>query len=93
MDDAWDVTEDGEEDVDEEVAATPTLEEYTKRWQDDGDDDFADIATPGNLSIVISQARRKAGIAELELDQGQDCAVVVPQGGVTYEAVKGMLTD
>ena len=56
MDDTWDVTEDSEEDVDEEVAATPALEEYTERWQDDGDDDFADVATPGNLSVVISQA-------------------------------------
>jgi len=43
MDDTWDVTEDCEQDVNEQVAATATLEEYTKRWEENGDDDFADV--------------------------------------------------
>ena len=43
MDDTWDVTKDCEQDVNEQVAATATLEEYTKRWEENGDDDFADV--------------------------------------------------
>ena len=43
MDDTGDVTEDGEQDVDEQVAATATLKEDTKGWQQDGNDDFADV--------------------------------------------------
>ncbi|KAI9742315.1 MAG: hypothetical protein M1818_004215, partial [Claussenomyces sp. TS43310] len=38
------VTQDGQEDVDEEIATTTTLQEDTERWQDDGKDDLADIA-------------------------------------------------
>ena len=38
------VTEDGQQDVDEEVGVAAALEEDTKRGQDDGEDDLADIA-------------------------------------------------
>jgi hypothetical protein len=44
MDDAGNVTEDGQQNVDEQVAATTTFKEDTQGRQDDGNDDFADIA-------------------------------------------------
>jgi hypothetical protein len=44
MDDAGDITEDGEQDVDQKIATAATLEEDTKRWEDDGKDDLADVA-------------------------------------------------
>lgn len=43
MDDTGNVTKDGQEDVDEEICATATLEEHTKRRKKDGDDDLDDI--------------------------------------------------
>ena len=36
--------EDGEEDVDQNVGAATTLKEDTERWEDDGEDDLADVA-------------------------------------------------
>lgn len=44
MDDTGDVTENGQEDVDEKVGTTATLEEHTKRRKDDGDNDLDDVA-------------------------------------------------
>ena len=44
VDDTWDVTEDGQQDVDEEVGAAATLKEDTERWEDDGENDLADVA-------------------------------------------------
>jgi hypothetical protein len=44
MDDAGDVTKNGEENVDQEIAAAATLEENTKRWEDDGEDDLENVA-------------------------------------------------
>ena len=44
MDDARDVTEDGKQDVDEEIGAAATLKEDTERREDDGEDDLDDIA-------------------------------------------------
>jgi hypothetical protein len=38
------LTQDGEEDVDEEIGAATTLEEDTHGREDDGKDDLADIA-------------------------------------------------
>jgi hypothetical protein len=43
MNDAWDVTEDGKQDVDQKITAAATLEEDTQRWEDDGKDDLADV--------------------------------------------------
>lgn len=45
MDDAGNVTEDSQEDVDEQVRAAAALEEDAKRGQDDGKDDLADVAS------------------------------------------------
>ena len=44
MDDSGNVTEDGQEDVDEQVGAAATLKEDAERGQDDGDDDLDDVA-------------------------------------------------
>ena len=44
VDDTRNVTQDSQQDVDEEVGIAATLEEDTKRWEDDGEEDLADIA-------------------------------------------------
>lgn len=44
MDDTRNVTEDGQEDVDEEVSAATTLEEDSDGWDEDGEDDLDDVA-------------------------------------------------
>lgn len=44
MNDAGNVTEDGEQDVDQKITTAATLEEDTQRWEEDGKDDLADIA-------------------------------------------------
>ena len=44
MDDTREVTEDGQQDVDEEISTAATLEEDSKRRKDDGKDDLADVA-------------------------------------------------
>lgn len=47
VDDSGDVTEDGEEDVDEEVGAAAALEEDAEGREEDGEDDLADVAGRG----------------------------------------------
>jgi hypothetical protein len=47
VDDAGDVTEDREEDVNAEVGAAALLEEYTEGREDHGEDDLADVAVKG----------------------------------------------
>jgi len=44
VNDAGNVTKDCQQDVDEEVSTTSALEEDTKRWEDDGENDLADVA-------------------------------------------------
>jgi len=44
VDDAGNVTKDGQQNVDEQVSTTAALEEDTKRREDDGDDDLDDVA-------------------------------------------------
>lgn len=44
MDDTRDVAQDCQEDVDEEVGIATALEEDTKRWEDNGENDLADVA-------------------------------------------------
>lgn len=43
VDDAGNVTKDGQEDVDEQIGATATLKEYTKRREDNGKNDLDDV--------------------------------------------------
>ena len=44
MDNSRNVAEDGQQDVDEEIGATATLEEDSERGQHDGADDLDDVA-------------------------------------------------
>ena len=44
MDDTRDVAENREQDVDEEIGIATSLKEDTKRREDDGKDDLADVA-------------------------------------------------
>jgi len=44
VDDAWNVPQYCQEDVDEEVGIATALEEDTKRREENGEDDFADVA-------------------------------------------------
>ena len=50
MDDTGNVTQDGQQDVDEEVGIAAALKEDTDRRQEDGKDDLADIA--GSLLLL-----------------------------------------
>jgi len=43
MDNAWNVPENSQEDVNEEVGIATTFQEDTNRWQDDGEDDLDDV--------------------------------------------------
>lgn len=45
VDDTWNVTEDSQQDVDEKVGTAATLEEDTERWEDDGENDLADVGS------------------------------------------------
>ena len=47
VNDSGDVTEDGEEDVDEQVCAAAALEEDADGGEEDGEDDLADVAGVG----------------------------------------------
>jgi hypothetical protein len=62
MDDTWDVTEDGEQDIDEQVAAATALEEDADGWQEDGDDDFADVTKMQALSVRVRHESGTAGM-------------------------------
>lgn len=42
--------EDGKQDVDKQVSAAATLEEHSERWENDGENDLADVAGKGNVS-------------------------------------------
>jgi len=44
MNDSGNITKDCQQDVDQEVSTTSALEEYTKRWQDDGENNLANVA-------------------------------------------------
>jgi hypothetical protein len=50
VDDTRDVTQDGEQDVDEQIGTASALEEDTQRWQENGKDDLADVAARSIVS-------------------------------------------
>ena len=56
------VTQDREEDVDEEVSAAAALEEDTNGREEDGEDDFDDVAAK-TLSVFRCAQRREMGNA------------------------------
>jgi hypothetical protein len=43
VDDTGNVTQAGQDDVDEEISAAAALEEYTERREEDGEDDLDDV--------------------------------------------------
>lgn len=53
MNDTWNVTKDGQQDVDEKVGTAATLKEDTKRWKDDSENDLADIAVENILAVFV----------------------------------------
>ena len=55
MDNAWDVAQDGEEDIDEQVGITPSLEENTEWGQYNCQDDLADVAMFHRVRNAISR--------------------------------------
>lgn len=78
MDDTGDVTENGQEDVDEEVGTTATLEEHTKRRKDDGDNDLDDVAADVSVTSRFLPFRRVHSAGRVVIRR-------------TYDPVKGML--
>jgi hypothetical protein len=81
MDDTWDVTEDREQNVDEQVAAAATLKEDTDGWQENGNDDFADVTKMEPLSVWVRHDRGIAGML----------TATPNSGSLTYDAVKGIV--
>jgi hypothetical protein len=43
VDDSRNITKDGQQDVDEEICSATALEEDSQRWQENGQDDLADV--------------------------------------------------
>jgi len=58
MDDAGNVTQDGEEDVDEEVRIATALKEDTERRDEDGEDDLDNVAVRARSQYVMSSPNR-----------------------------------
>ena len=52
MDDARNISQYCQEDVDQEVGIAAALEEDTERWEDDGEDDLADVAVVRAASVM-----------------------------------------
>jgi len=64
---AWDpaLTEDGQQDIDEQVGVTAALEEHTQRRDEDGQDDLANIATKDGLAIDRPRMSSRVPLAEV----------------------------
>jgi hypothetical protein len=64
VDDTRDVTQDGQDDVDEEVGAAAALEEDTDGWEEDGEDDLDDVAVEREcqLRLVSSSGRESRAL-------------------------------
>lgn len=65
MDDTGDVTQDGQQDVDEEVGIATALKEDTERGQDDGEDDLDDVAAVMSVSSALRHGAGGGGSAYL----------------------------
>lgn len=59
VDDTRDVTQDGEQDVNEEVGSASPLEEDTDGRQDDGEDDLDDVAVWGLSSALCGRETQR----------------------------------
>lgn len=58
MNDTGNITKYSEEDIDQEVGVTASFEEDTKRWNEDGKDDLADVTTSETQSAQISSCKK-----------------------------------
>lgn len=56
MEDTGNPTQNGQQDVDQEVAATSALQENTQRRQDDGEEDLADVSVEVESVIVVGRS-------------------------------------
>ena len=101
MDDSWNVTEDSQQDVDEEVGTAATLKEDTKRWENDGKDDLADVAVMSLLAIGLVvyktqwQAIRRsyAEAVRRTMTSSRSCCLLCDEGEVSYLAVKAIVME
>jgi hypothetical protein len=66
------VTQDGQQDVDEEISIAAALEEDTQRWEEDGKDDLANVAE-AMLAYCKKLSLRRAGIRCGERHVGGCC--------------------
>lgn len=68
MDNARQVAQTGEYDIDQQVAATAPLEEHADGGREDGEDDFADVAVfvVGDVSNQSDGGGRRRGGSGLE---------------------------
>jgi hypothetical protein len=61
VDDAGNVTQNRQQDVDEEVGIASTLEEHTQRREDNGEDDLDDVASgEGHVEVCLSTVQDSA---------------------------------
>lgn len=58
MDDTRDVTQNGEQDVDEEISIAASLKEHSERGEDDGKNDLANIAVKRRVSFAGAERGR-----------------------------------
>lgn len=61
MNDTWNVAQYCEKDVDQEIGIAATFEEDAKRWQDHGEDDFANVAVIDQSSACVFMIRKHDG--------------------------------
>lgn len=47
------IPEDGQQNVDEEISTTSALKKDTERWEDDGENDLADIAIVESVYMFL----------------------------------------
>ncbi|RDW82187.1 hypothetical protein BP6252_03299 [Coleophoma cylindrospora] len=81
VDDSRNVTQDGQQNVDQEISSASALEEDTKRWEDDGKNDLANIAE-GKVSTMHWEGKERHGACATERSALREDA---------YLAVKGMM--
>ena len=103
MNDTRNVTQNCEEDVDQEIRIAAALKEDTKRWEDDGEDDFADIAITIQCQLLINSTKHGCCMLKLcarpcfapayvgHMKDGSNVAIEMEWKRMTYLAVKGIL--
>ena len=91
------VTQNGEQDVDEEVGIATALEEHTQRRQDDGEDDLDDVAVnPQSVTTVLLCPLHDFPAHESPPQHGKGSGADAGGSGLqsymgTHLAVKGMM--